>query len=152
ELELGSPNLHRTLSGAYHLTDGGFLVGGTTTVGSGDWRGWLLRLDSAFSVVWEKTVEQRQSSGGRVLEYGDTVIFFIWQTDGLMTVLAFDRSGAPKWEKQLPSDMKAVAACLRLDSDGCLLALYNNDASPSATVKIGILNMSGNLQILQTIS
>jgi len=146
ELEFGSPNLQRTLSKAEHLSDGGFVVGGTTSVGD-DWHAWLLRLDSAFSVVWEKTVKKTESSGGRAFAYGDTIIFTVAQLSGL-TVLGFDRSGAQKWETQLPSDM-TQAACLRLDSDGCLLAMYN---SASPTIKIGFLKMLENLQILQTIA
>lgn len=111
-----------------HTSDGGgVLSGGTRSFGAGGEDVWLVRLDAAGNVLWQKAIGSAQDDYGTVLltpDGGFAVTGTTWSSPqgGVTTwIVKLDPSGTPLWSKSYGSSAGFDMATL-LQGGGFLLS------------------------------
>lgn len=121
---------------------GGVFVVGERSVAPRTFQGWVLRLDAAGEVLWERALGRPGVSGfvtGHVLPDGSIVVAGGQSFRGYVALLGSD--GAVRWERELPEQhqMKAMAP---LGEDavalGCQSELRTTGPGRSAVVALGL--------------
>ncbi len=117
--------------------DGTFLVG-DRQVSRNTFQGWVLRLDAAGEVLWEKTLGRPGLTGletARALADGGVVVGGAQQSVGYIARL--DPNGDMVWEKELP-EQRRVSAVVPL-ADGSLVLGCRTEISTTGPGRSSVL-------------
>jgi hypothetical protein len=131
----GQPSVQQTADGGY------ILAGETKSLGSSNGDFWVLKLDSAGDILWQKTYggtvsESRPSilqtiDGGYILA-GDTMSFGAGRND--LWLLELDSNGNVLQEKTYGTAGFDFAVAVKQTSDGGYVILEHTGSSPEATI------------------
>ncbi len=135
-------------------SDGKYMIVGlTNSFGSGGFDGWLVKLDTDGSILWQKAYGgvgadsfygvQETSDDGFILS-GFTSSFGV---DKNLWIVKMDSSGGIEWEKTLGDDElhNGYTALETSDGDFIITADYNNENEPTIPTTIVKMDSDGNV-------
>ena len=136
--------------------DGGYIAaGGTDSFGSGEFDIWLLRLDSAGTVLWQKAFGGEQmeyvysvleTSGGHFLVVGVSESFPPGGRDAWL--LELDSNGAVVWQKAYGGGYHDFAAAAIETNNGGYVVVGGTESFGSGAADMWMLRLDGGGAVL----
>ncbi|GAB6068749.1 hypothetical protein JCM13664_20700 [Methylothermus subterraneus] len=137
--------------------DGGYIVGGATqSFGAGDWDAWVLKLDAAGNIQWQKTYGGPASDSGnavrRTADGGYVVAGHSYSfnhgggaTDSDAWVFKLDATGDIQWQKAYGGLAVDQANAIQPTSDGGYIAVGRTWSFGVGVVSVLKLDRNGNI-------
>jgi len=133
-----------------YTSDGGYIVsGGTSSFGVYD-NGWVLKLDDAGDVIWQKTYGGasgdrtyyiQQTSDGRYIAVGETASFGAGSSD--LWVLKLDDAGNVEWQKTYGGSALDAGYRIQQTSDGGYIVAGVAGSFGAGSLDFWVLKLDG---------
>jgi hypothetical protein len=142
---------------AKELRDGGFIiVGRTNSFGAGEFDGWILKLESTGTIVWQKAYGSAddemffdvvETADDGLLVVGETqTLFPDLQRDGL--IVKVDSTGAVMWQKTYGSEGTEEITTVAETGDGGSIVTGYTTSFGAVAADIWVLRLTSNGTII----
>ena len=145
---IGDAGRVESVRSAMQTADGGYALVGQVKGVSGDWDFWVVKVDAAGSVMWEKAYggagddiawSIAQGGDGNIVVAGLSASFGAGYTD--VWVLKLDATGAPIWQKAIGGSSHEFSPSIVAVSSGYFIAV-GTSSFPSPTSNTLILKLA----------
>ena len=140
----GGPEEDWPLSGVVETADGGFVaVGGTKSFGAGDKDMWLVKVDSAGNMVWNKTYgTDGTDNGSGVAALKDGGFAIIGSSPSGPQIIRTDSSGNEVWQKAIGGMGDAPHGVVEM-ADGGFIVQGNTTSMGAGSHDFWLLRLDG---------